>query len=259
MRWFPTGGSQLVVDRLVTELFGLQKLLSQRYYKNDHAIKYSHDIGLRIENLWAEYQEEANRLDKPIKLASSGGHQYRDAFTAMTVAYFSAARILLSTVSSPQIAQYSASSEAMDGNSQLILNCSSFLMRKDTGCAYLRTFLPLTLVARYSASSEQRTLARTLWSAGSMARRFVGLAQSLSSKSSQPRLRILRHRKRHVKGVRRPKLGKDASSIQHERFPSCPIFEEKNIHRVLNISQVTIPEPKPTEKLGPETSAGRLC
>lgn len=185
MSWFPTGGSQLVVDRLVTELFSLQKLLSQRYYKNDHAIKYSHDIGLRIEDLWAEYQEEANRLDKPIKLASSGGRQYRDAFTAMTVAYFPAARILLSTVSSPQVAQYSASSEAMDGNSQLILNCSSFLMRKDIGCAYLRMFLPLTLVARYSASSEQRTLARTLLERWLYGTPFRGLS-SIALKQVQP-------------------------------------------------------------------------
>ena len=176
MSWFQTGKSQQVVDRLVTELFGLQRLLSRRYFKNDNAIEYSHDIGPRIDNLWAEYREEANQLGKPIELPSSGGSQYRDAFTAMTVAYFSAARILLSTVSPPQVAQCSGSSGAMDGNGQLILNCSSFLMRKDIGCAYLRMFLPLTLVARYSASSEQRALARTLLECWLYGTPFSGLS-----------------------------------------------------------------------------------
>lgn len=166
---------QQVVDRLVVEIFELQKLLYRKDHKHDDAADDVHDVGVKIENLWAEYLEEANKFGKPIEIPCSGGIQYRNAYTAMTVAYFSAARILLSTILSPQVAQFPGSGVALDHHDLVILNCSSYIMQKDIGCAYLRMFLPLTLVARHSASNEKRTLARTLLELRNYGAPFNGL------------------------------------------------------------------------------------
>ena len=95
MSCFQVEEKQQVVDRLVVEIFELQKLLYRKDHKHDDAADDVHDVGVKIENLWAEYLEEANKFGKPIEIPCSRGIQYRNAYTAMTVAYFSAAELSL--------------------------------------------------------------------------------------------------------------------------------------------------------------------
>lgn len=141
------------------EIFALQKLLSQSHsFKDD--IVCSHDINGRIENMWADYKAEIKQHDDRILLSSCSTSPYYDAFSALTVACFSAARILLSRVCSLSARCPSAESfETTHG--QVILECHSYLLPKHIGCAYLRMFLPLTTVALYSPSLSQSNLAYT--------------------------------------------------------------------------------------------------
>ena len=173
---FQSEAPQHAADRLTNEIFGLQKLVRQRKQGKDFSIQIFHDTASRIDDMWAEYQEEANEKDGAIELPSRAKFHYRNAFTAMTIAYFASARILLSIVSLPMSAEYTDPFGDIATNGQLILDCASFLIPKDIGCAYLRLFFLLTLVVKYSISSVQRSLAHTLLERRHCGNLFNGLS-----------------------------------------------------------------------------------
>lgn len=155
------------------EIFTLQKLLSQSHsFKDD--IVCSHDINGSIENMWADYKAEMKQHDDRILLSSCSTSPYYDAFSALTVACFSAARILLSRVRS--LSARCSSAEALETrNGQVILECHSYLLPKNIGCAHLRMFLPLTIVALYSPSLRQSNLAHSTLN-DSLCKPFSGLS-----------------------------------------------------------------------------------
>lgn len=162
------------MSRLVLEIFILQKLLSQSRSLNDDIIACSDDINGRIENMWADYKAGVNQHGGQILLSSCSTSPYYDAFSALTVACFSAARILLSKVRS--LSARCPSAESLEKtNSQVILECHSYLLPKHIGCAYLRMFLPLTIVALYSPSLSQSNLAHTTLN-DSLRKPFGGLS-----------------------------------------------------------------------------------
>ncbi|USP75258.1 uncharacterized protein yc1106_02532 [Curvularia clavata] len=126
-------------------------------------------IKAELESLWHEYQEEAANMGTPV-LRADGNHgafQFRDAFTALTVAYFSAASILLDTAgfhltnSSLGLADYYAT----------ILQASRHLQSDRIALAYMRMAVPLLLVALHSPGLSQREQAAGCfkhWTNGSM-------------------------------------------------------------------------------------------
>lgn len=147
-----------IVDRLIAHLFDLGELLVHKVCRcgNPLHIACELEIGMEFDALWDEYQKEATQSGKPIEWYCEGETIYRDAFTAMTVAYFSASAILLNNLHL-QTAGYERGT--INDACETILRCSAFLTDKHIGCAYLRMFFPLTLVAMHSPGNEQRTIA----------------------------------------------------------------------------------------------------
>lgn len=122
-----------------------------------------------VEILWLEYKEQAeNRGETLLWVNENGRPKYRDAFTALALAYFSAARVLF-TILAPRFA---ATFPDFTDHYQSILDCASFLKTHRIGCAYMRMATPLYLVALHSPSPEQRRYAISNfqdWRNGSMA------------------------------------------------------------------------------------------
>ncbi|KAI5455939.1 hypothetical protein BGZ63DRAFT_397598 [Mariannaea sp. PMI_226] len=174
--WFQADNYQPVVDKLVVELFGLQKVLSRNHSRDDAIASYT-VISSRINNLWVEYQAEQGQWGAPIEFSSHSSHQYPDAVTAFTMAYFSAAWILLSCVRL-SVVDCPDTDPGREINSQRVLNCFSYLSQKRRGWIYLRMCAPLTIVALQSPSSEQRALAYTILDSSFYRAIFTGLSSS---------------------------------------------------------------------------------
>jgi hypothetical protein len=112
-----------------------------------------------IGSLWTEYNRRVTAFLQPRNL------KYHNAFTALTVSYFSSARILLGILAHPL-----TSSEGDD--CAIILGCSTYLLTHENGCAYMRMAMPLLLVALNAMEVCQQTEAIGIferWKTGSMA------------------------------------------------------------------------------------------
>jgi hypothetical protein len=163
-----------VVDRLVTQLYKLQQLKLSPEQQSDDILVKAEAIGGEIDKLWRQYRQGVSQRGGLVEYTSDGRVQYGSAFTAMIVAYFAAARILLSAIRDADTTSPPSVSQAWDG--QTVLNSLSFLAQQDIGCAYLRMFLPLTLVALYSRSDGQRTRALEVLEAWFRDTSFSGLS-----------------------------------------------------------------------------------
>ncbi|CAO2653846.1 Nn.00g105790.m01.CDS01 [Neocucurbitaria sp. VM-36] len=124
---------------------------------------------IEVEVLWHEYNDTANDLNERLiwEDSSSGATTYRDAFTALTIAYFETARVLLAIVA-PQLA---ASFVDLNDHYAAIMETAQYLQIHDIGCAYMRMATPLLLVALHSPKKEQRKAAINYfecWAGGSM-------------------------------------------------------------------------------------------
>jgi hypothetical protein len=122
-----------------------------------------------VEALWLEYQEQAeSRSEQLLFVAENGYTMFRDGFTALCVAYFSAARVLFKVLAPRVAATYIDPIDHFDS----ILSSARFLKTKRIGCAYMRMATPLYLVSLHSPNVEQRTQAIGIfedWKKGSMA------------------------------------------------------------------------------------------
>ena len=106
-----------------------------------------------VESLWYEYAEEAALADTFLVWEDASGiMHFRDAFTALTVAYFSAACILFGTIA-PQLAI-----PFMESADQYttVLQASQYLHTHTSGCAYMRMATPLLLVALHCPHLRQQ-------------------------------------------------------------------------------------------------------
>ncbi|KAI8720178.1 Zn(2)-C6 fungal-type domain-containing protein [Fusarium sp. LHS14.1] len=148
--------SQQGVDRLMHDLFYLADVLVRKTHTTDTDIPLDADIIPEIDRLWLEFQDQATQLGELIQWPVPSGAQYHDPFIAMVVAYFGASWVLLSIVE-PRISDHQLA-ESCDA----ILESSRFLGGKNLGCAHLRMFFPLTLVAMYGPCSTQRKAADRL-------------------------------------------------------------------------------------------------
>ncbi|VUC23454.1 unnamed protein product [Clonostachys rosea] len=176
-RWNALGRSRYhqtadISTRFMIDLFDLADFFATRNGKPDYdgLIKSDPGIKERINGLWEEYNEEARSAGVCLQWTLENDEQcYRDAYTAFVIAYFSTARLLLAVI-------------RMDVESNItepcedILRCSAFLATRNIGCACLRMFFPLTLVARYSTSPRQRGAAFRYLSGWLQDATFTGLS-----------------------------------------------------------------------------------
>jgi hypothetical protein len=122
-----------------------------------------------IDDLWKEYTETAT-LDNEILTwydTCTDTSQYRDAFTALTIAYFSATRILLAVITTP----FAASCSDLTDHCRSILQAALYMQTCSIGCAYMRMAAPLLLVALHAPERRQRKIAIGCfrsWEHGSM-------------------------------------------------------------------------------------------
>lgn len=152
-------------------MFGLLQLLGQDQALDSDSWQAVQHISSNIETLSAEYKME--RLDSSVANPSTfPNSQYSESFTAMTVAYVSAARILLSVAQSP----LRNCSWVITACCRDVLSSSHFLQSQNIGCAYVRMFLPITVVALYSPSNEQRSTARDMLASSRYQTTFRGLS-----------------------------------------------------------------------------------
>jgi hypothetical protein len=110
-----------------------------------------------IDDLWEEYTGTATGNNELLIWYDTGTDtsQYRDAFTALTIAYFSATRILLA-VTAPQPA--TCSTDLAD-YCRSILRAARYMQTCSIGCAYMRLAAPLLLVALHAPETRQREVA----------------------------------------------------------------------------------------------------
>ncbi|KAK7211301.1 hypothetical protein V2G26_018479 [Clonostachys chloroleuca] len=176
-RWNSLGRSRYhhitdISTRFMIDLFDLADFFATRNGKPDYEglIKSDPDIEERINGLWEEYNEEARSAGVRLQWTLENDEQcYRDAYTAFVIAYFSTARLLLAVL---RMDVESNITEPCDD----ILRCSAFLATRNIGCACLRMFFPLTLVARLSTSPRQRGAAFRYLSGWLQDATFTGLS-----------------------------------------------------------------------------------
>lgn len=120
-----------------------------------------------IDELWREYTATALIDCETLSWhdVSTNTMCYRDAFTALTIAYFSATRILLAVIAPIQTNnEHTVCYES-------VLQASRFMDTRLIGCAYMRMAAPLLLVALHAPSTVQRQKATGYfesWKTGSM-------------------------------------------------------------------------------------------
>ncbi|KAF2251447.1 hypothetical protein BU26DRAFT_603860 [Trematosphaeria pertusa] len=155
-----------------------------------------------VDTLWQDYEPMIKRQRLCWTNPETGHTDFRDPFTALNFAYFSAARILLSLVSTnpdpappshipPSLSSKSGStsktSPALSSSTvpasstpvssspdspdsvaadhhALILDVAWFLRLRDVGFSYLRLHVPLFVVALHAPREEQRRVARMIFS-----------------------------------------------------------------------------------------------
>ncbi|CRG91252.1 hypothetical protein PISL3812_08300 [Talaromyces islandicus] len=153
--------SQEVADLLLLQLFKLGKLVTASNCEPDSITSQLHEVRETIDGSWTAYHEEAILHDQAFRYEAGDETLYRDPSTALVLAYFATARLMVSLA---DLADAYVQSSKMDGYCQEIIDCSSFLFRRkgSIGCISLPVFLPLALVAMYAPSSRYRKKAYTL-------------------------------------------------------------------------------------------------
>lgn len=145
-----------------------------------------------IKSLWDECTESATRSGEILTWhePSTNTTHFRDAFTALTVAYFSAARVLLFLIGP----QHAASHSGLADDCRSILQAALYLQTCSVGCAYMRMAAPLLLVALHAPLVKQNLIAIGCfrsWAQGSM--RGISNIALETIQRRQSRLREVEH------------------------------------------------------------------
>lgn len=151
-----------VFQRLINHITKLTALYLQLQDAEDSAKPDLIDLGeyMRIkggvEALWLEYERSAEEQGQCLFWTTpSGAVGYRDAYTALCIAYFASARVLFSILA-PRLA---ASFIDFTDHYQQMLDIAEYLGGFKIGCAFMRMSTPLYLVAMHAKSKEQRETA----------------------------------------------------------------------------------------------------
>lgn len=157
------------------ELIRLGKLIPTIRYDGQDPSFQLQNISIRVRSLWAEYQTEVCTTDKCFGHDNSAPREYRDAAQAVALAYFAVANILLSL---PETWANAQTPKTMETQHQAIIDSAAYLfeMKAPVSSASLPMFLPVTLVALYGFSAEQRDTASMLLNSELQHTVFKGLA-----------------------------------------------------------------------------------
>jgi hypothetical protein len=172
--------SQEVADLLLLQLFKLGKLVAARNCAPDSITSQLHEVRESIDRRWTVYHEEATLHGQVLRYESGDGILYRDPSTALVLAYFATARLMISLADLADIDnKYPSTMD--DGYCQEIIDCSSFLFQRkgSIGCISLPVFLPLALVAMYAPTSKYRKVAYALLNDRVQTTPFKGLKSIL--------------------------------------------------------------------------------
>ncbi|KAJ4295368.1 hypothetical protein N0V90_007380 [Kalmusia sp. IMI 367209] len=106
-----------------------------------------------VDTLWHEYNLSAESQSERLYWTTpSGAIEYRDAYTALCVAYFASARVLFSILA-PRLA---ASYVDVTDYYQQMLDIANYLTTFKIGCAFMRMATPLYLVAMHAGKKDQK-------------------------------------------------------------------------------------------------------
>jgi hypothetical protein len=147
---------QQLMDRIaiLAEIYNKQMSLGSIQQRIDLST-YAR-VKSEIEALWLEYQGHT-RLGYSVKSRCAHSETaFCDGFTALTIAYFSAAHILLGVLSSRLGGEMYVGLNECDHHATII-NSARFLRGTRIGCAYMRMSTPLLLVAIHSPNAELRS------------------------------------------------------------------------------------------------------
>lgn len=109
-----------------------------------------------VDGLWLEYKELAEEKGQQLSWKNeTGTTRYRDAFTALCIAYFASARILFSILAPRLAASYLDFTDYYEQ----IVDIATYLTTFKIGCAFMRMATPLYLVALHAPRLDQRRVA----------------------------------------------------------------------------------------------------
>ncbi|OSS54443.1 hypothetical protein B5807_00157 [Epicoccum nigrum] len=143
-----------------------------------HETKYA-SVKAQVEQLWTDFVDDHHFTSQD---PSTQLGLFPDAFTALTVAFFTSARILLA-VRGSDIIDFESSGQ----HCQLILHAATYLDTDHNAFAFMRMAMPLLLVALHSQQQAFRTDATgrfAVWSGRSM-RGISALALGAISRKEQ--------------------------------------------------------------------------
>lgn len=171
--------SQEVADLLLLQLFKLGKLLTSKNCDSDSITSHLDEVRESIDRSWTLYHEEAILHNQTLRYESGNETLYRDPSTALVLAYFATARLMISLADPADVDNQHPSRK--DAYCQEIIDSSSFLFQRkgSIGCISLPVFLPLALVAMYAPSSKYRRMAYTLLNDRVQTTPFKGLKSIL--------------------------------------------------------------------------------
>ncbi|KAH7112957.1 hypothetical protein B0J11DRAFT_446629 [Dendryphion nanum] len=176
-------------QRLMSRIATLAELYV-KYSKTGHAeevieLQVYTNIKTEIEALWTEYRDQGYSRNEELFFTENCNTAYRDPFTALTIAYFSSARILFALLAPRLAASYTDPND----HYAIILSCSTFLRARRIGCAYIRMATPLYLVALHGPKEHQRLEAMSVfqeWSTGSMAGVSTIALETIEKRQKKP-------------------------------------------------------------------------
>lgn len=149
-----------IFQRLMSHVSALAEMYIARrdsWTQQPIDITVAHMLEAEIGTLWEEYTRAATDVNEKLSWlhTTKNTTRFRDEFTALTIAYFCSAYILLHIVA-PQLTV--TSTESVDYHAT-ILQASAYLRTYKIGCAYMRMATPLLLVALHAPRLDQRTAA----------------------------------------------------------------------------------------------------
>ncbi|KAH7081430.1 hypothetical protein BKA63DRAFT_530472 [Paraphoma chrysanthemicola] len=146
-----------IFQRLVTHFTTLADVYSELQSTQTQQrlkVEEATSVETAVEDLWTEYELTASFHNEQIiwRDIDTNTTRYRDAFTALVCAYFSATRILLGLLSPITLPCQLDAAE----HHQSILDVAHHMETHLIGCAYMRMAAPLLLVALHGPRVEQR-------------------------------------------------------------------------------------------------------
>ncbi|KIW33990.1 hypothetical protein, variant [Cladophialophora immunda] len=151
----------LQIDPLANLLVDLSKIYARKFH-NIASVVESIEVGFMSKVVTICKDLEANLFAKVTTLPweKDTELEYDDAIAAITLASLNSLRMLVLLVSNTNLG--GEVRESLKARGATILQAATYLARHEIRCAWLRMYLPLTLVAMHSPVSAQQAQADTL-------------------------------------------------------------------------------------------------